>query len=258
MNITETNIKWNGTLSDRARTDYIALHHAEASTCTVWDIDAWHKGNGWSGIGYHFFVRKDGSVYRGRPLDKMGAHVQGKNNVSIGICAEGDYTREVMPDAQKKAICELLVYLKDNYYPTASIVGHGEIGDSDCPGGNYPLAEIKNGYRQIAESVSEYTEINDIVWELHHRGIVSNSDMWVERCGKDSNIYWFCRKLCRYIRTKRTGETADGEYTEINDIVWDLHFRGVLSESAFWTEYCKKDANVYWLLRKGLHYCRTY
>ena len=59
------NWHWNGTLAQRAYTDYIVLHHAEASTCTAEQVDQWHKENGWSGIGYHFFVRKDGRIYRG-------------------------------------------------------------------------------------------------------------------------------------------------------------------------------------------------
>ena len=154
---------WNGTLAQRAYTDYIVLHHAEASTCTARQVDEWHKSNGWSGIGYHFFVRKDGRIYRGRPLDKQGAHVSGMNNCSIGICAEGKYSTETMPDAQKKAICQLLVYLKDNYYPNAKIVGHKEIGSSDCPGRNYPLEDIKQNYRVYAGeeglTVTQYEEL---------------------------------------------------------------------------------------------------
>lgn len=159
VNIIETKWRWNGLLSQRSHTDYIALHHAEASSCTAQQVDEWHKSNGWSGIGYHFFVRKDGSIYRGRPLTSMGAHVSGMNNCSIGICAEGKYTTETMPDAQKKAICRLLVYLKDTYYPNAKIVGHKEIGDSDCPGRNYPLEDIKQNYRAYAgEEVDEVTK----------------------------------------------------------------------------------------------------
>lgn len=150
MKIIEPKWRWNGTPGERSATKYIVLHHAESSSCTAQQIDEWHKANGWSGIGYHFFVRKNGEIYRGRPINAIGAHVQGKNNESIGICAEGSYTKETMPQIQKKTIAELIKYLKDNYYPNARIVGHGEIGDSNCPGVNYPLAELKN-YMELIE-----------------------------------------------------------------------------------------------------------
>lgn len=155
MNIIETSWNWNGALSRRSSTKYIALHHAEASSCTVQQIDDWHKGNGWCGIGYHFFVRKNGEIYRGRPIWAVGSHVQGMNSCSIGICAEGSYMRETMPAAQKKAIAELLDYLKTEHYPNAEIVGHREIGSSDCPGTNYPLAELKE-YKKLLNKEEDF------------------------------------------------------------------------------------------------------
>ena len=156
MNIIETNWDWSGGLSRRSSTEYIVLHHAEAVTCTAKQIHEWHKSNGWSGIGYHFFVRKNGEIYCGRPLWALGAHVQGMNNCSIGICAEGDYHNrdKVMPEAQKQAIKELVTYLK-GIYPEAKIVGHREIGDSNCPGRYYPLEEMKNyPYREQEETMT--------------------------------------------------------------------------------------------------------
>ena len=65
------------------------LHHAESKSCTADDIHRWHLANGWAGIGYHFFVRKDGSIYRGRPENDIGSHAKGSNSDSIGICFEG-------------------------------------------------------------------------------------------------------------------------------------------------------------------------
>ncbi len=172
MNIIETDWEWNGELSRRSSTEYIALHHAEAVTCTAKQIHEWHKSNGWSGIGYHFFVRKNGEIYRGRPLWALGAHVQGMNNCSIGICAEGDYHNRdrVMPEAQKQAIKELVTYLK-GIYPEAKIVGHREIGDSNCPGRYYPLEEMKNyPYREQegAMTAEEKNKLHAIDESLTH------------------------------------------------------------------------------------------
>ena len=161
MNIIETKWSWRGGEPLRRNlTNYIALHHAAAKTCTADQIDEWHKANGWSGIGYHFFVRKDGSIYRGRPLDSIGAHVQGMNDCSVGICAEGDYdVEEEMPAAQKSAIKALLRYLKD-IYPSAKIVGHRDIGDSDCPGRYYPVFEMQYYYKDEEEIDME--QINEL------------------------------------------------------------------------------------------------
>ena len=130
MQIIETNFKWNGSLSYTNKPKKIVLHHAEASICTVQQIHSWHLGNGWSGIGYHFFVRKDGTIYRGRPENAIGAHVSGANTNTLGICAEGSYMTEIMPTAQLNAIKWLIQYL-DNKYEQLPIYGHREVGSSN-------------------------------------------------------------------------------------------------------------------------------
>ena len=165
MQIIEEKYNWSGVFSNRSKTDYIVLHHAEAVKCTAQDVHSWHRANGWTGIGYHFFVRKDGTIYCGRPINVVGAHVQGMNSCSVGICAEGDYhTKEkTMPQAQKKSIIELCQYLKKNYYPNAKIVGHREIGDSNCPGRYYPLDEIKNMKYTEVLSMEQYNELKSLI-----------------------------------------------------------------------------------------------
>ena len=165
MQIIDEKYNWNGGFTSRFKTDYIVLHHAEAVKCTAQDVHSWHRANGWTGIGYHFFVRKDGTIYRGRPINVVGAHVQGMNSCSVGICAEGDYhTKDKsMPQAQKKSIIELCQYLKKNYYPNAKIVGHREIGDSNCPGRYYPLDEIKNMKYTEDLTMSQYNELKELI-----------------------------------------------------------------------------------------------
>ena len=113
MKIIETNLKF-GTLSKRSSTKRIILHHA-AMNGSVEAVHNVHKAKGWSGIGYHFYVRKDGSIYRGRPEYAIGAHASGSNYNSIGICAEGNFENETMSDAQKNSIKELVAYLKNKY-----------------------------------------------------------------------------------------------------------------------------------------------
>ena len=149
MKIIPFNDTWNGALSNRSsKTDYIVLHHASAAKYSFKQCHTGHKSQGWSGIGYHFYVTKDGTIYEGRPLNKLGAHVSGYNNNSIGICAEGAYHIEKsMPEKQLKAIAELLDFLKGEY-PSAKIVGHKELKATECPGKYYPLDKLKD-YKSV-------------------------------------------------------------------------------------------------------------
>lgn len=149
--IIEEKYNWKATPTHRASTEYIILHHASGGPFSAQDIHRMHqnrKDDPFIGIGYHFYVRKDGGIYRGRPLDTIGAHCQGSNHNSIGICAEGNYEVEQMPQVQQQAITELVAELK-RIYPKAQVVGHKEKQANACPGKNYPLAEIKAGRRPV-------------------------------------------------------------------------------------------------------------
>lgn len=141
MKINEVTYKWNGTLSKRRSTTRIILHHAAASKCSAQQIHRWHLANGWVGIGYHFLVRKDGSVYRGRPEDTVGAHAGNNNYDSIGVCFEGNFMTETMPIAQKWAGQELVAYLKDKYGIT-KVQKHSDVNATGCPGTHFPFSSI--------------------------------------------------------------------------------------------------------------------
>lgn len=156
MQIIEETYNWSGSLSKRTKsTEYIILHHAAAGVCGPQDVHRWHLANGWTGIGYHYFVRKDGTVYRGRPHDTVGAQCEGFNSTAVGICCEGNYMSEIMPDAQKDALVELCREVLV-LYPGAKIVGHSDCIPTSCPGVNYPLAEVQKGARGITPVVSEW------------------------------------------------------------------------------------------------------
>ena len=141
MKIIEKTFETNGSMDYRQKTDKIILHHADASKCTVEDIDRWHKDKGWCKIGYHFFVDKQGNIYRGREENAVGAHAYGSNYDSIGICVEGKYMEETMPEAQKNAVVELIKYL-ENKYNIKTIQVHKDINATSCPGSNFPVDEI--------------------------------------------------------------------------------------------------------------------
>ena len=146
MEIIETNLRFKD-MSTRKVTERIILHHADAKSCSAEDIHRWHLNNGWSGAGYHFLVRKDGKIYRLRPEDKVGAHAYGSNYNSIGICFEGNFMEEDMPEAQKQSGKELVAYLKDKYNIKV-VQAHRDVCATSCPGDKFPFEEIANSEKK--------------------------------------------------------------------------------------------------------------
>ena len=121
--------------------DKIILHCAatkEGHDIKTETIKSWHvKGNGWSDIGYHYVIELDGTVKKGRPMHRSGAHTKGHNTGSIGVCYIGGIDIEKKPkdtrtEAQRTAMDELINELLVEY-PNATIHGHNEFSAKACP-----------------------------------------------------------------------------------------------------------------------------
>ena len=101
-------------------------------------VDDYHKSKGWKGIGYHEYVRRDGTVQHGRPMWEVGAHVIGHNKYSIGICYEGGLDSagvacDTRTSEQVRALRKL-VEKYHAYFPQAVIVGHHDLNPTKpCP-----------------------------------------------------------------------------------------------------------------------------
>lgn len=115
----------------------IIIHHtASPQKTTTWDlIDAAHKKNGWSGIGYHYLILWSGLITVGRPEAKVGAHVKGKNSDSIGICVAGNFEEEQPLPAQLISLETIILDLFEKY-PDAELSWHREEAVTLCPGKN--------------------------------------------------------------------------------------------------------------------------
>lgn len=104
---------------------------------TVEEIDRWHKNRGWKGIGYHYVIYLDGSIHKGRDIEKVGAHCTNHNKNSIGVCYIGGCDKDMKPkdtrtQEQKDALIEILTRLKKRY-PDANIYGHRDFANKACP-----------------------------------------------------------------------------------------------------------------------------
>lgn len=138
--IVETDLDFSS-LTERDVTDMIVIHHTGCNDidASAEQIHGWHINNGWAGIGYHFVIRKDGTIERGRPEWAVGSHAYGENSHTIGIHLSGDFT-QAYPTTEQVENCALLIanLCEDYEIPTdrEHIVGHGELMSTDCPGEN--------------------------------------------------------------------------------------------------------------------------
>lgn len=107
----------------------------------VEEIRKWHvEENKWSDIGYHFVVRRDGTVESGRPVERPGAHAKNYNNDSIGVCWVGGMAEDaaVAEDNrtadQSQAIFRLLQELQQEF-EGAAVLGHRDLKGvkKSCP-----------------------------------------------------------------------------------------------------------------------------
>lgn len=110
----------------------------EGRDYTVADIRRWHLQRGFSDIGYHYVIYRDGSIVVGRPLTQPGAHCYGQNKTSIGICyiggltSDGKSAKDTRTPAQKSALVSLIKELRSKF-PGSTVHGHREFANKDCP-----------------------------------------------------------------------------------------------------------------------------
>jgi N-acetylmuramoyl-L-alanine amidase len=104
----------------------------------VTEIRRWHLDRGWADIGYHFVIRRGGVVEAGRAVARVGAHVRGRNQASIGVCLVGGVTADGVADAnftlgQYRALETLVADLHERYGALA-VLGHRDTGAKKaCP-----------------------------------------------------------------------------------------------------------------------------
>ena len=108
------------------------------------DIDAdWIRKihvhqNGWNDIGYHFFIKRDGTLERGRLMEIAGAHCHGHNRQSVGVCLAGGMSEESKPEdnftPEQFAQLKLLVHLLEMIFSgIKKVSGHYDYSSKPCP-----------------------------------------------------------------------------------------------------------------------------
>lgn len=133
-------------LTSRYTTDAIVIHHTGSSDwqgnyidddMSVVEIHEMHQNLGWVGIGYHFVIRKNGDIEKGRPLWSQGAHAQGENWHTVGIHVCGNFEIAKPTDAQIESLSYLVGWVAEKYDLECTadhIIGHRDLMSTACPG----------------------------------------------------------------------------------------------------------------------------
>ena len=112
----------------------------EGQDISVDTIKKWHvEGRGWSDIGYHFYIDRNGIIQKGRAINLQGAHTKKNNKDSIGVCYEGTHAPSLK---QVNSLINLYRQLNSIYKITIDDWhGHNEYSSKKCPG--FPIADLK-------------------------------------------------------------------------------------------------------------------
>ena len=106
------------------------IHHSASGDVSAAEIDRWHKEKGWDGIGYHWLIRENGDIEKGRLMTKQGAHAKGRNHY-VGICLTG---YDKFTAQQVAALIRLLQTFK---------IKHIESHHSACPGPGFDMEYVR-------------------------------------------------------------------------------------------------------------------
>ena len=161
MQITETNLKFNGSLNKRKSTKRAIIHHSASPDVPASTIHGWHLGQKWAGIGYHFVIRAGGAIERGRPEWAIGSHSgPAGNGDSIGIVLTGNFETGKPTAAQIDSLVWLLKEYLPAKYGQLAVLGHKDVMATACPGRNFSWAELRKRLEDDDEMI--YKTFNDV------------------------------------------------------------------------------------------------
>ena len=120
-------------------------HHDNIETIRNWHIDE----NGWSDIGYHLVITKDGKPHIGRPIHKKGAHCLGWNDDSIGICLTGEFD---FSNEQKETLKEVIRDYQLHFsISDENVRPHNHFNiDKTCP--NFDVKDVLKLKQDVSET----------------------------------------------------------------------------------------------------------
>lgn len=157
-------------------------------------------------------------------------------------------TIELCVDICKRNGIERLNFTGDK---NGNLTMHKMFAKTSCPGeyleSKFPYIANEVNKRLSGDGSKELEDTFEIVEELRRRGIITNPGLWNVKCVSDINAYWLARKLANMTENKE----RPTKLKTVNDIVWELSYRGIITDSKLWLGLMEKDKDLYWLGYKG-------
>ena len=173
--IQEFQLQFTRPIAKRRATNRIVVHHTAGHDNSVPEIHQMHLNRKWVGIGYHYIIRQNGNIERGRPEALRGAHAGDANVDSIGIGLTGNFERNAPTSVQITSLVALIRDIKRRLGQNIIIVRHSDVMNTLCPGRLFPWTELLE--RVL---LREYVvQSGDTIWSIAatHLG---NGARWVE------------------------------------------------------------------------------
>lgn len=154
MNIIQKNFHFLEPFESLEEVQNIIVHHTSRKNMTAEECHEFHqKERGWSGIGYNYFIEKNGWIIEGRG-QYVGAHAYGHNRTSIGICMTGDFDSETPTNEQWTSFLWLSGYMMKLYnLKPQHVLGHRELEgvQKSCPGKLLDMDEVRSQVREVIQ-----------------------------------------------------------------------------------------------------------
>ena len=193
---------------------YIVIHYVGATGSGLANVK-YYANTANIGASAHYYVghaSENGAVYQSVNDENCAWHcgTSGKyyhdcrndNSIGIEMCCHKDKNGNwYFDDITVEKAIELTKMLMAKYnIPAENVIRHYDVTHKTCPAPFVNNPDAWESFKRKLIEIKEIESVNDIVWELANRGIISNKELWLKKLEEDTNVYWLARKTVKYIQ----------------------------------------------------------
>lgn len=145
----------------------------------------------------------------GKPITINSAYRTASHNRKVGGVSNSQHVKGTAADIVVSGVAPVEVAKYAEYImPNKGGIGvysnfvHIDVRTSRSRWTNYGKENAVSGFPGYTEPVKELESVNDIVWELHNRGIITDKELWLKKLTADKDMYWFAYKVCNKTKNK--------------------------------------------------------